>query len=401
MPPDESAEIAVVGGGPAGAALAIQLAERGIDVALFERWPAPRWRAAGVYSSPSTRARLAGLGLPAEQLDTLIRPIEAMEVISTRGTVCRLAYDPPAAGLDRVRLERALLDRAMAAGTRVHEGATVSGLARRPNGTDLTVSGREGPQRWATRLVVGADGPGSMVARAFRVDRPVRRLRHAGLTVHRKDPDAAEPGTPMTARMIIGAGWYCGVAPVPGGRVNIGLVMSERRLRSSLRVSGSAAAVVRTAVRALPPPRAAWQHSPETDETVVALPLAQRVSHRAGPGFLLVGDAAGFVDPLSGEGLSRSLVSAELAAGAIVRWRRGDQTALERYDGQMHARYAPKDFLSWLLQLFLARPGALDYALSRLARREDLRRTFANVMADLQPPQSALEPRYLLRLLTP
>jgi len=354
-----------------------------------------------VYSSPLTRGRLAELGLTAARLDALIRPIEAMDVVSTRGPACRLEYEPPACGVDRVRLERILLDRATAAGARVYEGATVSGLAPRREGSHLTVSGRYGPQRWAARLVVGADGPGSMVARAHGVDRPTGRVRHAGLTVHRDDPEAAAPGTPMTARMIIGEGWYCGVAPVPGGRVNIGLVMSERRLRSSLRTSGSALAVVRQAARALPPPRAAWQDAPETDETAVALPLAQRVSRRAGPGFLLVGDAAGFIDPLSGEGLHRSLVSAELAADAISASRRGDAAALERYEQRMRARFAAKDVLSWLLQLFLARPGALDYALSHLALRDETRRTFADVMADLQPPRRALEPGFLLRLLAP
>ncbi|MDQ3493204.1 MAG: NAD(P)/FAD-dependent oxidoreductase, partial [Chloroflexota bacterium] len=351
---EQDVEVAIVGGGPAGAALAIRLAEHGIDVAVFERWPGPRWRAAGVYSSPLTRGRLAELGLSAAQLGALIRPIEAMEVVSTRGPACRLEYDPPAGGLDRVRLERALLDRAAAGGVRVLEGATVSGITPGRCGSDLTVSGKDGPQRWAARLLVGADGPGSMVARAFGVDRPIRRLRHAGLTVHRADPDAAADGSPMTARMTIGAGWYCGVAPVPGGRVNIGLVMTERQLRSSLRRGGSAAAVVRDAVSALPPPRAAWQDAPETDETVVALPLAQRVVRRSGPRFVLIGDAAGFIDPLSGEGLHRSLVSAELAASAIGAWRRGDAAALERYDQRMRARFAPKDLLSWLLQLFLA-----------------------------------------------
>jgi flavin-dependent dehydrogenase len=401
VPPEERSEVAIVGGGPAGAALAIRLAEGGIDVALFERWPAPRWRAAGVYSSPLTRGRLADLGLSGAQTDALIRPIKAMEITSVRGPACRLEYDPPAGGLDRVRLERRLLDRAAAAGARIHEGATVRGLTPDRSGTALAVSMARGPQRWVAGLVVGADGPRSMVARAHGVDRPARRLRHAGLTVHRADPDAAAPGIPMTARMVIGEGWYCGIAPVPGGRVNIGLVMSERRLRSSLRTSGTARQVVRDATRALPPPHAAWQDVPETDETVVALPLAQRVSRRAGPGFLLVGDAAGFVDPLSGEGLHRALVSAELAAGAISAWRRGESGALARYDQRMRARFAPKDLLSWLLQLFLARPGALDYALTRLARREELRRTFAGVMADLQPPRRALEPRFLLGLLAP
>lgn len=156
MPPEERVEVAIVGGGPAGAALAIRLGERGMDVALFERWPAPRWRAAGVYSSPLTRARLAQLGLSVGQLDALIRPIEAMDVVSTRGPACRLAYDPPAGGLDRVRSERALLDRAAAAGARIHEGAPVRDLTPGSKWTALAVSGAAGPERWAARLVVGA-----------------------------------------------------------------------------------------------------------------------------------------------------------------------------------------------------------------------------------------------------
>ena len=59
----DEVEVAIVGGGPAGAALAIQLASAGVEVALFERQSAPRWRACGVYSSPLTRGALISLDL--------------------------------------------------------------------------------------------------------------------------------------------------------------------------------------------------------------------------------------------------------------------------------------------------------------------------------------------------
>lgn len=391
-----------MGGGPAGSAVAIHLASAGVETVLFERLRAPRWRAAGVYSSPGTRQRLLALGLPPPVVSALIRPIDAMEVVAPRGTVCRLAYDAPhqAGGLDRVRLERALLDRAERAGAIVHEGATVRAITTGGKQT-LEVSTLLGLEHWRAGLVIGADGPRSLVARTHGVDRRARRSRRAGLTHHRTDPDAAAPGVAMSARMILGDGWYCGVAPVPGERVNIGIVMPERRLRDELARGIDPSRLVSTVTDALPAPRAAWQDAPSTDAVTVAVPLAHRVTRLAGPGFLLVGDAAGFIDPLSGEGLYRALVSAELAADAVSSWRRGDTGAVARYEGRMRARFAPRDLVSGMLQAFLSRPGALDYAVRRLARRDQLRATFARALADIEPASSILGPRFLLSLLAP
>ncbi len=395
-----------MGGGPSGAAAATHLAAAGVEVVVFERLRAPRWRASGVYSSPSTRARLAGLGLSEAALVRLIRPIDAMEVIGPGGTRCLLAYDAPdhACGIDRVRLERALLDRAAAAGACVREGAVVRTLAPREGrapGSTLDVSTDDGPQRWNARMVVGADGPRSLVASAYGLGGHVRLSRRAGVTVHRADPDAASPGMPMTARMVIGDGWYCGICPVPEERVNVGIVMSEADLRARLRGGDGLAAVARSFTDHLHGPRAAWHDSTDTDAVTVALPLAHRVIRRSGRGFLLVGDASGFIDPLTGDGLLRALISAELAAHAIVAARAGRSDAMDHYERRMHARFAPRDIVSWLLQAFLARPGLLEYALRRLATRTQLRATFARALAELEPAGRILEPRFLVRLLAP
>ncbi len=396
----------IVGGGLAGAALATRLADAGMDVVVFERLLEPRWRACGVYSSPLTHGRLSDLGLEGEERAALVRPIQTMDVRSTRGSACRLAYDPPACGLARPALDRALLDRARRAGARVVAGTAVLSIEHEDRDgavSHLAVATGTGSERWRCRLVVGADGPGSMVARAFDVDRPVRRLRHAGLTVHRPDPDGSREADvrATSARMIIGNGWYCGVAPVPGDRVNIGIVMGERLLRERLRADGGVERIVAGVVARLPLPDATWRIAADADAVRTALPLAHRVARRAGRGFLLIGDAAGFVDPLSGDGIHRALWSAELAAAAIVDEHRGRADGLARYDARMRSTFGPKDLLSWVLQLFLARPALLDYGLRRLARRVSHRETFASVLADLVPARRVLEPRYLLGLLAP
>ena len=403
-------EIAIVGGGPAGATLAIRLAGAGHRTVLFERWPQVRWRACGVFASPLTRRRLRAVGLSSGQLDTLIRPISALVLESTDGVRCRLDYDPPhACGFDRPALDDALLSHARAAGAQVELGAVVRSVqlpvrAGEPASLIVSESGDGGPATttWRARLVVGADGPQSLVARSAGVARALP-LRRAGITFHHHDPQAVgvTPAEAMDGRLVIGRGWYAGVAPVPGGRVNVGIVIGEAQLRRGLPEDAGLATVVERIVDQFPGPRDAWRAAPATDEVQVALPLAHRVTRAHGPGFVLVGDACGFIDPLSGEGLHRALVSSELAAAAILAWSAGDVTALEEYDRRLRARFRNKDTVSWLLQGFLATPELLDYGLRRLAQRDGLRRTFTLALTDQLPASRVIDPRFLLRLLRP
>jgi flavin-dependent dehydrogenase len=116
---------------------------------------------------------------------------------------------------------------------------------------------------------------------------------------------------------------------------------------------------------------------------------------------VLVGDAAGFLDPLTGEGLHRALVSSELAAEGIVRHLRGERSALRDYDRRLRTRFVYKDIVSWILQAFLSQPRLMEYALARLTARSRQRRTLTLVLTDQIPPQRALDPRFLARLLAP
>ena len=131
-------------------------------------------------------------------------------------------------------------------------------------------------------------------------------------------------------------------------------------------------------------------------------PLARRVARPAGPGYLLVGDAAGFLDPFTGEGLHRAIVSAELAAETIVAVVAGRPGArLADYDRAMRGRFAAKDLVTRIVQGFLARPALFEYAARRLAARERVRETMGLVIGDLVPARRALDPRYLAALLAP
>ena len=323
---------------------------------------------------------------------------------TVRGAACRLVHGSagPAVGADRVRLETALLDRARERGVAVHEGAVVSGVRLEGPGShaEVDVSALGGTRTWTARLIVGADGPRSLVARSARVASRRAPIRRVGLSVHHREVRAVRGSHPVPARLVLGDGWYCGLSPVPGRRVNVGIVMAQSEFRHELKSAPRPEAVVER-VLARTPLADDWRVGPRTDEVTLAVPLAHRVHRVAGPRFVLVGDAAGFVDPVSGEGLHRAFLSAARASEAVERWRRGDSSALTDYDSELRRRYRTKDAISWLLQLFMTRPFLLDYAVRRLDRRERVRRTFAMVMSDLAPPERALDPRFLAALLAP
>jgi flavin-dependent dehydrogenase len=414
--PEPEADVAIVGAGPAGAALAARLATAGLEVVLLERAPVWRWRAGGVFASPAAVEALRRTGLDEATLRRVARPIPAMRVETTGGTTFDLTYGAssggaPAVGFDRSALDPALVALAAAAGADIRAGVAVTAVdlaesdaPRRRARTRLTLAGAHGPSRLAVRVVVGADGPRSIVARAADVVRPNRLSPRVGLTYHLADP--RPDGAPVRARMRLLRDAYVGIAPVPGGRVNIGIVLGGS-WAAELARDGAAATAARVlrSVPATADDATPWRDGAPCDAIAGASPLGGRVARRAGPGWFLVGDAAGFLDPFTGEGLHRALVSAELAAGAIRADLRADADTSDRaaaaYERAMRRRFATKDVLSGLVQAFLGRPALFEYAARRLAAREDVRATMGLVMGDLVPASRGLDPRFLAALLAP
>src|SRR6266540_5290111 len=131
----ELVDVAVVGGGPAGALLASRLARAGHRVVILEATPVWRWHAAGVFASPAAVAELGAAHISVETLRSVARPIPAMRVETLGGTMFRLTYgagaeaEPPV-GFARSVLDPALLALAVAAGADVRRPATVTAIRR-------------------------------------------------------------------------------------------------------------------------------------------------------------------------------------------------------------------------------------------------------------------------------
>lgn len=402
-------EVAIVGGGPAGSALAARLADAGREVILLERAPEWRWRACGVFASPAAVAVLRRTGLDGTTIRAVARPIPAMRVETPTGTSFRLTYGAEdggdtAVGFDRSRLDPALLDLARARGADVRTGARVvtADLER----GELAVQDSAGARSIVrASVIVGADGLRSVVARSAGVARSTVLGRRVGLTYHLEDADTTGD---RDARMCVLRDGYVGIAPVPGGRVNVGIVLGESwRLRLARLGAGAVTRSIVASVAPIDGEPGAWRPRRLCDAIAGAAPLGHRVTKRAGTigstgaGWILAGDAAGFLDPFTGEGLHRALVSAELAGRALLADATRRPAALAEYDRQMHRRFLAKDVVSWLVQAFLARPALFEYAARRIASRTAVRATMGLVMGDLVPASRALDPRHLAALLVP
>lgn len=387
-------DVLVVGAGPAGSAVAGALAAQGREVLLVEASAHPRPKACAEYASPRIAEELQRLGLAdaAWQGDAL--PLAGMRVIRGPDAVDIRYRDARGArtawGLDRLAFDALLAAHAVARGARLTEHATFERLLW----AEGTVAGArlrtaDGPLEVGCRTLIGADGARSPVARQLGVERPVRAPRRLGMVAHYEGlADLTDHG-----EMHVGPGWYVGLAPLGRDRLNVGMALpmnggsrQAARRRFEAAIAGIPAVAERLAGRRrLTPIRG-------------ASPIGHRVSRAAGPGWMLIGDAAGFIDPFTGEGIYRALRSARAAAEALAD---GDAGAEERYLALRHGAFAAKDALTWLVQGMLAAPPLMGYALRRLAARPDAADRLGSALGDCRPASDALSPRFLAQVLWP
>ncbi len=324
-------DAAVVGAGPAGSATAALLAARGFKVLLLDRAIFPRPKPCAEYLGPGAVAILRQIGLDLPPAAGWAR-IAGMRIVAAEGTAFEGRFLPHQTGIGirRELLDAALLELAVRRGACALEGVTVTDLLQEEGRVILTGRTRDHLRlRFGARLLIGADGLHSRIARTLKLAsgskiKRVAIVRHAqGLEL--KD-DLAE--------IHLGADGYLGLAPVGDGLVNVAIVTGRRR-PAGLSLEhwfGGLAREFPELARRLP-------DVTFLDRPQAVGPFALRcrsvVTHRA----LLVGDAAEFYDPLTGDGIYAALRGAELIDRYVAGNLERDALSARQLDRYRRARH--------------------------------------------------------------
>jgi menaquinone-9 beta-reductase len=346
-PSAREVDVLVIGAGPGGSAAAYHLARHGIDVLLAEKATFPREKVCGDGLTPRGVLALERMGV--DPRDPGFERVDGLRIHSRR---VRLElpwpklHDFPDYGLIRTRhdLDELLARRAEKAGALLWEGAEVL----EPRLTDGWVTGalvRQDDEEIEVRarFVIAADGAASRIGGRAGVRRD--DTRPLGIAARRYYRIDRSPGPWLEVWMDLwegnelmpGYGW---LFPVPDGTVNVGAGL----LNTFKGFKDVSARRVFDAFAAMLP--ASWNISEETAEgRVLSGPLPMGFNRRppAVPGMLLVGDAAGIVNPFNGEGIAYAMESAELAAElvteALVRDRPGVAHLYPTLLAERYARY--------------------------------------------------------------
>ncbi|MDP2317759.1 MAG: FAD-dependent monooxygenase [Acidobacteriota bacterium] len=307
-------DVVIAGGGPAGAFAALILARAGVRVRVFERARFPRHKLCGDTLNPGALAVLAR-HVETAPLVAKSDDIHGMLITGPGRVTVRGLYGGGITGraVTRRVFDEWLLREAAAAGAQVEEGAAIKG-AHVADGrvSGVMVAADAGAVvAHQGRLVIAADGRRSTLAFTRGLARQPARPRRWAIGAYCTDV----AGCSTVGEMHVREGHYIGVAPVPGGLTNVCVVMPHAAGDPPF---GSPMDLIRSRLDADPELRNRFAAARPVGEPVMLGPMAVDADAAGEPGLLLAGDAAGFIDPMTGDGLRLALAGAEHAAAVAL-----------------------------------------------------------------------------------
>jgi menaquinone-9 beta-reductase len=334
-------DLIVVGAGPAGSACALTAARAGAKVLLLEKDRLPRHKVCGEFVSPESLRLLASLA--GEECFASNPKISSARIFF--GTkIVSLPIAPPAQSIPRFDLDAVLLQAARDCGVQAEEGVTVREVI---SGELFQV--RTSGKTTSARVVVNASGRWSQLTQF-----PHGNQKWIGLKAHFR-----EAAPPNSVDLYFFEGGYCGVQAVGANAVNASAMVRPETARSLEEVFAKNAEL--------------WRRSRNWEEVfspITTSPLYFRRPQTEDKGMFMVGDAAGFIDPFAGDGISLALHSGTLAAQSFVPFIHG-QCSLEQAHRQYHGSYTKRLIPAFRnaarVRMFLSAPPFLRSMLLSLA----------------------------------
>jgi geranylgeranyl reductase family protein len=403
------AEVIVVGGGPAGSATAWALASQGISTMIVDRARFPRDKVCSEYLSPQAARILSAMDVLSAIDSAASARLTGMQVRSPSGHIVRASFvgthgfrgfSDTGIAIRRTLLDEILLRRAQAAGAVVREGLKVTDVERSASGRvdGVCVSSAEGEKRTLRAgMIVGADGLRSVIARRLGLVSVRSWPRRLALVAHYSGvSDVGQVG-----EMYVERGGYWGLANVGGGVTNVAVVVPASR---GADVAGDRTAFFEEWIQSHPHMTSRFRNATRVTSVRATGPFASTARVAWTPGAALVGDAADFFDPFTGEGIYAALRGGELIAPFIadaVRNPSGEISDLKAYERARRAEFGGKWKFERLIGRAVSSPAVMNRVAKVLSRRREMADLMVGVAGDFIPASEVLSPRFLLKFLFP
>ena len=381
-------DVIVVGAGPAGAATAAALAQKGHDVLLLDRHQFPRDKTCGDAVPAGAIELLWRLGMH-EKVEKAVErgelyPVEGMLLVSPRGHELHAKFNHGAQGADsyvapRIYFDALIQEHAVASGAEFCQAQAKAPIVENGKVVGVQVQGNGRVQEMRARLVVGADGVTSVIARNLRPKNEQHENGHRAVALRSYIEDIEE--FPREVEFYLykdilpGYAW---IFPVGKNKANIGLGMRldhfrqkkynlEKMLKDFLEMPAIKKRLLRGGqLRDV----ATWQLNFGS----------QKHLQHVFDGAILVGDAAGFINPLTGGGIHNSLVSADLAAQVADKALKANDVSrskMQVYEQLCHEQMWESMRNSfWMQRTFMHFPILVDFLVKRMKENSQLAKTF-------------------------
>ena len=397
----QDADVIVVGAGPGGSAAAFALAQSGLDVLLLEKGTFPREKVCGDGLTPRAVKSLVHMGIDTSEGNGFIRN-RGLRIIGG-GVTLELPWPElasyPDYGLVRPRLDfdDLLVRTAQKAGARLQEHSAVTGPVLDATGRVVGVTAKVGPERTETTyrapLVIAADGSSARLALSMGVpkrdDRPMGVAVRRYYTSPRSHDDMLESWLELrdpSGKLLPGYGWVFGVGD---GTSNVGLgILNTTKAWQDTDYKK----LLASWTSAMP---GDWQFDEAHATGPVrggALPMGFNRTPHYTRGVLLVGDAAGAVNPFNGEGIAYAMESGFLAAEAALQALARPQglqreRALEGYATAMKDNYGGYFTLGRIFVNLIGHPTVMQLATKYGLPRPLLMKFTIKMLANLTDPR--------------
>ena len=312
----------IVGGGLAGASLAAHLARRGRRVLLLEKRRLPADKLCGEFLSPEVAASLRRLGVLNAVRAAGAHPVTRARLTAASGASFESGLPGTALGFSRRHLDALLFENARRAGAAASDGTKVRAVeGRLGEGFSVETAGGE---RFTGRLVFGAYGRRGLLDR--KLARPFLE-EEAPLVAFKAHYDGARLGGALDGVIEVHTflGGYCGLTRVETGAVNVCWIARTSSLKDA---GGGPAAMVQEALAQNPALAARMEAMERLGNGFEATSqVSLRTKSCFAGGVCMVGDAAGMIAPLCGDGMAMALRTAELAAPPAEAFLSGRHSA--------------------------------------------------------------------------